>query len=290
MTFKPTAFIIGAQKSGTTTLAHLLQKHPQICLSNPKETDFFTGNWDKGMSWYEGCYANRDANIILDASPSYSVAPAPRDANLGDGGSGISKIDKVTGVPARIHSINPDAKFIYILRDPIARTYSSYWHAVRAGVETKPWAEAVTLQSAYIRASLYFQQLQLYLEYFPMKSFLFINFKDLKENPKVVIDRCLLHIGGDLSRCPEIEATQKNASFRYNKLGHVLQNSVGGGQRLKYLSAIVKKYTPAKFQDGLRSLLTADIPKASDAQKALVCKFVEKDRNKIVKLVGFNPS
>jgi hypothetical protein len=41
MAFPPEAFIIGAQKAGTTSLADLLDQHPGIVVSNPKEPDFF---------------------------------------------------------------------------------------------------------------------------------------------------------------------------------------------------------------------------------------------------------
>ena len=54
--FPPRAFLIGAAKSATTTLADLLNQHPHIFLSNPKEPDFFWINWDRGIDWYRALF------------------------------------------------------------------------------------------------------------------------------------------------------------------------------------------------------------------------------------------
>ena len=52
---KPDFIIIGAAKSGTTTLYEYLCRHPQIFMSTPKEPDFFSldQNYTKGIEWYE---------------------------------------------------------------------------------------------------------------------------------------------------------------------------------------------------------------------------------------------
>ena len=52
MTFAPEAFILGAAKCATTTLADLLDLHPNIRLSDPKEPDFFTGRTGRSAAWY----------------------------------------------------------------------------------------------------------------------------------------------------------------------------------------------------------------------------------------------
>lgn len=49
MAFPPEVYLIGAQKSGTTTLAYLLAQHPDICLSEPKETHFFHNTGQKEL-------------------------------------------------------------------------------------------------------------------------------------------------------------------------------------------------------------------------------------------------
>ena len=48
----PTFVIVGAQKSGTTTLHDLLGQHPQIWVSEPKELHFFDKHQGRGVEWY----------------------------------------------------------------------------------------------------------------------------------------------------------------------------------------------------------------------------------------------
>ena len=89
MAFPPQAFIIGAQRSGTTSLAFLLNQHPMIALAEPKEPNFLTMNWENGIDWYRSCFSREDA-ILLDASVSYSMAKIVDFHQLSDGFLGLS--------------------------------------------------------------------------------------------------------------------------------------------------------------------------------------------------------
>lgn len=183
MVFPPNIYLIGAQKSGTTTLAYLLSQHPDLCLSNPKETHFFSHNWDKGIAWYQEKFAD-DSAVCIDASTTYAMAPLSEPRNS----VGFKKC--FTSVPQRIYSVNPNAKFIYLLRDPVERTYSGYWHYFARGVETQEFGEAIRSDSFYLDVSNYYGQLSFWLEYFPIESFLFILFEDLRKEPQKVAEEC----------------------------------------------------------------------------------------------------
>ena len=74
MAFPPKAFIIGAQKAGTTFLSYLLDQHPHITLAESKEPDFFTRHWEKGLEWYRKRFSGPEENILIDASTSYTAA------------------------------------------------------------------------------------------------------------------------------------------------------------------------------------------------------------------------
>lgn len=54
----PNLIIIGAMKCGTTSLHNYLNLHPQICMSQDKEPEFFVEekNWPKGLTWYESFF------------------------------------------------------------------------------------------------------------------------------------------------------------------------------------------------------------------------------------------
>ena len=106
-------FVIGGtEKAGTTSVFNYLSAHPQVCASSRKETDFFregyTGDVAADSARYASFFERCDpkARVFLEASPGY----------LGEA---------VTVAP-RMRALAPDAKVLFILRDPIDRLYSSY--------------------------------------------------------------------------------------------------------------------------------------------------------------------
>ena len=92
----------------------------------------------------------------------------------------------IKNVPARMHTIVPDAKLIYMVRDPIERIISQYIHNRWSDLETRSIEEALRgsngtpmEETRYVRRSKYYMQLQQYLEYFPKASILIITQEDL---------------------------------------------------------------------------------------------------------------
>lgn len=212
MSFPPEFYLIGAQKSGTTTLAYLLDQHPNICVAKSKEPHFFTTNWHKGISWYQEEFANYKDTICIDASTTYSMAPLSVDNSR-------NTKKYLQGVPERIYSINPNAKFIYLLRDPVERTYSAYWHYVTNGREQRKFREAIGDDYFYLDVSNYYKQLSLWLEYFPIESFLFLLFEDMKKSPVQVAKECFKFIGVDSKNIQVHLEEAKNQSKYVNSVG-----------------------------------------------------------------------
>src|SRR3954447_17800429 len=152
MSFPPESYLIGAQKAGTTTLAFLLDQHPHLSIGETKEPHFFTDHWRKGLEWYRKQFPDSANTVCLDASTSYSMAPLTKGWKHRD-----PKVYE--GIPARVHSVRPDAKFIYLLRNPVDRTYSGYWHDVRMGVKNEPSKTALQRDPFYLDVSDYHGQL-----------------------------------------------------------------------------------------------------------------------------------
>jgi hypothetical protein len=188
MSFPPESYLIGAQKAGTTTLAYLLDQHPRLTIGEEKEPHFFTDNWRKGLNWYRKQYPGASTALCMDASTSYAMAPLT-------GGWKKRNPRLFEGVPARVHSARPDARFIYLLRDPVERTYSGYWHDVRTGVRNEAFTAAVRRNPFYLDVSDYYGQLQRWLEYFPRSSFHFVLFERMKDRPDEVVNECLAFLG-----------------------------------------------------------------------------------------------
>lgn len=178
ITKKPTLFIGGVQKSGTTSLHYFLSKHPEIFIPQvPEELHFFDldENYSKGLDWYMSCFSEwRGEAIIAQTSPLYIYQP---------------------DVPARIKEFNPDAKFIFILRNPIDRAYSHYWNSVRFGYENLSFEQALDQEKeriiqnsnfrrtySYFDRGIYTEQLLRYYELFPRENILILLFEQLKKS------------------------------------------------------------------------------------------------------------
>src|SRR5215207_2554839 len=98
----PNTFIIGAAKCGTTSLWLYLNQHPQIAFSIEKEPAFFVrDDYLDHLDWYESLF--EEATVVGEASTLYTTF--------------LVHVD----VPARIHGMVPDAKLIYMVRDPVER-------------------------------------------------------------------------------------------------------------------------------------------------------------------------
>src|SRR3954465_4689770 len=146
----PNLIIIGGLKGGTTSIHHYLGLHPEVQMSKPKELNFFVEelNWDLGLDWYASRFDDR-FKVRGESSPHYTNLP------------------RFDGVAERIHEHCPDARLLYMVRDPIKRILSHWVHATGAGYETGDLVEVLSKpDSSYMNRSKYWMQLQPYLERF----------------------------------------------------------------------------------------------------------------------------
>jgi hypothetical protein len=144
----PNLIVIGGLKCGTTSLHHYLTLHPEIAMSRPKELNFFVAelNWELGRNWYASHF-DPAARVRGETSPHYTNRP------------------RFEGVAERMRSIVPEARIVYMVRDPLDRMLSHYLHNLGGGYDDRPLAEALADdRSAYWQRSRYAYQLEPYLE------------------------------------------------------------------------------------------------------------------------------
>lgn len=161
----PNLIIIGAMKCGTTSLHFQLRRHPQIAMSRSKELNFFSWerNWKRGVEWYAARFPD-GTPIRGESSPSYSwAARFPR-------------------VPLRMHAVVPDARLVYMVRDPVERLISHWVHTVADGTERRSLAE-VSRDEHFIDRSSYWRQISLYLDHYPSSRILVVAMEDLSRDP-----------------------------------------------------------------------------------------------------------
>lgn len=221
----PNFIVIGAMKSGTTSLAAYLDQHPDVAVTKPKEPNFFSdpGNWDRGLSWYTSLFSS-GVSFAGEASTHYTKSPSH------------------TGAPARIHRTIPSVRLIYLIRDPIDRMRSMYVHRADKHQEPERSLErAIARDQSYVDISRYGRQLEPYLELFDENQILVVTTDELRSNPQALMSRAFLHIGAD----PSATVSTDEVFFS------------GAGK--KYLSDAGLSLARILHKSGLRSLLPIDI-------------------------------
>jgi hypothetical protein len=178
----PDFVVIGAMKSGTTSLHHYLSLHPEVGMSATKEPTFFTaeGNWGKGTAWYADQF-DPSRSVLGEASPDYTKFP------------------RHSGVVERMHSLLPEARLVYLVRDPIARLISHYVDAYSFGRVHKPLHEALKTAEGrhYLACSRYFLQLEQYLERYEPSQILVVATEDLAADRESVLSEIFEFLGVD---------------------------------------------------------------------------------------------
>jgi hypothetical protein len=284
MGFPPEAFLIGAQKAGTTTLAELLDQHPRITVSDPKEPDFFTRNWDRGLGWYRTVFRGPEDTVYLDASPSYSAGPLAADPEH----VARQHANPRAAAPERIRTINPNARFIYLLRDPVARTYSSYWHRVRAGEERRSFREAITNDPFYLQTSDYHGQLLRYLRYFPLGAFLLLLFEELRDDPVGVARRCFEFLSVQPEGYSVVLDAPRNPTYLYSNAGLVLTRLFPSWQTGKATTRLAKRILPRRVQSLARRVLTKETPPMADDDRAYLVAYFREPNQRLRELTGIS--
>jgi hypothetical protein len=194
----PNYLVIGAQKCATSSVCAVLGRHPDVFMCEPKEPYFFSHDevFARGLGWYESLFANAgSARAIGEGSTTYTQPTIYPDAL------------------ERVHARLPDAKLIYIAREPLARIVSHYLHlAGRGGRETRPLNAAVREAPWYIDNTLYHKQVSMYLEKYPRERVLGLFFEDFKRDPDAVARRCFEFLGVDPDAPLQYNGERMNAS------------------------------------------------------------------------------
>lgn len=224
----PDFIIIGAQRGGTTSLYNYLAEHPGIGAASIKEVHFFDSrHFAQGEAWYRAHFpttirkyvverARRRSFLTGEASPYYLFHPH---------------------APARVAAMLPGVKLIVMLRNPVDRAYSHYYHEIAGrheplpsfeeaidGEEQRLAGELEKMQAdehyhsfnhrhfSYLARGIYAGQLQNWLRYFPREQLLLLRSEDFYADPRAVFKRTLAFL--DL---PEVVPQETQAFKQYNE-------------------------------------------------------------------------
>jgi hypothetical protein len=199
---RPDFIICGAMKSGTTTLRGLLNQQDFFYLPN-KEIHYFCADdiiehapfigrkskkwyWNKYGSeklkkWYYSQFSNaHEGAIIGEDSTMYMCS---------------------SEAAFRIKKELPDVKLIFVLRNPVERAWSQYWHLVRSGRAMWSFEKTLEIQPATLLSrGLYREQIMKYLNFFDSKDMMFVMLEDIKNNPSLVVEKVSNFLGREIDR------------------------------------------------------------------------------------------
>nr|MBV6629038.1 sulfotransferase [Oceanococcus sp. HetDA_MAG_MS8] len=188
---EPNLVILGAQKSGTTSLYHYLKVHPDIFMASPvKEPGYYLGDDRAKIFWERMGQPIESREQLLrermlqgyqgerwfgDASTYYTIGMRSQKFNI----------------PKRMASAHADMKLIYIMRDPVERVLSNYRHLQTRGTYEGSFEAFLQTHEgkAAVRTSCYHFQLTQYLKYFPKEQFLVLQFEALTKEPQAEMQR-----------------------------------------------------------------------------------------------------
>lgn len=199
----PNYLIIGTQRGGTTSLYEHLVRHPDMPRALTKEVRFFDVEFGKGLMWYRAHFPSHmykwarqrsgHAMVVGEATPDYMFDPR---------------------VPPRVAGAILEVKLVVLLRNPIDRAYSHYWHQVSGGFEHLGFEEAVAREASraekygeepygsferhhhsYLARGVYVDQLHMWMDLFPREQFFIETSESLFKDPARVV-RDLFHFLG----------------------------------------------------------------------------------------------
>jgi hypothetical protein len=194
----PNLIVIGAQKCGTSGLHYYLSLHPEISVSQPKELNFFIAerNWPRGVDWYRGHF-DPNAKVRSEASPNYTAYPQHLE------------------VPERMHSVVPEAKLLYMVRDPLDRI-AAHWVHNYAKRREKGDLRTTLMHpnTSYLTRSHYYAQLQRFLRLYPRDRVLVIEQEELRSQRLDTLQRVFEFAGVDAGFSDPGFATQRHRTSR----------------------------------------------------------------------------
>ena len=207
----PHFILIGAPKCGTTTVHAMLAEHPDVFMPENEifffdvddiitHPDFFVhrnglsfhdyeGDFDSYLAWYRSLFSRaKPGQLIGEDTTTYLFSP---DA------------------PRRIADLLPDVRLVALLRDPVDRAYSQYWHNVRAGRHTVSFERVLrTNPTALLAHGFYAEQLERYRGFLSKGQMHVSFFEDLRDDPPTEIGRICDFLG--LDELPPIDTASQH--------------------------------------------------------------------------------
>ena len=200
----PDFLVMGVPKAGTTALHAALVHHPELYLSAIKEPKFFLSEGRPPNRGGPGDAQTYQEHVWRRADYEALFAPAPPGTLVGEATPFyLYDLD----AQARIRRDVPDAKLIVVLRNPIDRAHSNWYHLWAAGLESeRGFVAACKAEPArraegwadfwhYLGQGRYGEQMAHLYSLFPKEQVLLMRYRDLRDTPAEALDRVCAFLG-----------------------------------------------------------------------------------------------
>jgi len=278
----PNFIIVGAPKSGTTSLYEYLKDVPGVYMSPLKEPNYF--NTPK-------IFLGPRVVRIFDKSVYLKLfEDVTNEKAIGEASTGYLRDPRS---PKLIYEQIPDARIIMILRNPVERTFSHYLMHRRTGVEKGSFHEVITKSIKTIKngteefnkcidPSLYSEQVKRYLETFGPNKVKILIFEEFIKNPKKIVKEVLDFLGLEGDPTDAIETTHNVYGVPRGKMGKFLLGSL----TVKKLSLkLVPQSLRWKMRDKI-ALKKEEKPKLQDEDRLILESFFQDNVLKLKEMLG----
>ena len=258
----PTFLIIGAAKSGTTSLYHYLSQHPEVYMSPLKEPKFFAYEGERLA--FNGPLTRINENSVTTLDDYKKLfADVTNEKAVGEASPIYLHSEKA---PERIRRLIPSARIIAVLRHPADRAFSSYVHLLRNSYETElDFLKALGKESErkqqnwaplfyYRERGFYYQQLKRYFTLFDREQIRVYRFDDFVADPKKIMRDIFSFIGVDASFEPDLTVRYNVSGIPKNRLFHKAARELQ--RKGNPVTSLLKIVVPKPMRKSIRDRLT----------------------------------
>jgi hypothetical protein len=266
----------GAGKSGTTSLYYYLSDHPEIFMALAKEIHFFSWYDEKGLDWYRAHFANSGgARVVGEFSTTYMLEE---------------------GVPERMAEIVPEARLLFIFRNPVQRAYSNFWSRLDPDIADPRQAFSALIrteegQKKYLWAGFYARHLKRFLVHYDRRQIYVLFTEELRADPAGQMADCYRFLGVDPSFQPEYEK-RFNVTVVSSQKWKVALDQFWLNMKLKikplflWVPASVRKRFAEMEQVVRTNLLNEGRPEMDEQDRAYLTEMYRESNRQLADLLG----
>ncbi len=289
----PDFLVIGATRSGTTSLHHYLGQHPEVFICPINETNFFT--LDRDIPASDDPYLERFRSI----SRRWFRDPAAYE-RLFEGVTDEAAVGEVSplylqtlSAPRSIRASIPEARLIAVLRHPVDRMYTQLMGGLREGRETRTDLRAIVREEmergvpdsmafgSYIAPSRYHHWLRPYFDLFPRRQLRVWLFDDFRASPPAVLAQMFRFLDVDDGFVPDTSRRHNATGIVASPIRRWIWTRSGG------LRFLVRPELPGALRDAAQPLLAGKLrkPTLDPELRRELCELFREDVARLEELI-----